>query len=205
MTSEDIESATFYRPHSEDGEWRMSYGTLAEIRKVMDLVVLRGKTSESWSVVPVALDREFGDGAFEDSSGNTVLDLSADGMSANLRSDFLWAAEVFGTVVIPHILSGGTQAELLEMDREYGAPYRRQSAVVWSMYLGDSIPSVVLDENKKVRFNEGRHRTLAASIVGLEAIPMRTYSIHDLEESISDGWIDFKSPQEYLECVMGIA
>lgn len=96
------------------------------------------------------------------------------------KEDMIWAAQTFKDVVLPHAARGGTQDELTAIDSENGhfVGLRRLSGV-WDTYLGADATTVDMDGTGNVtHIHGGRHRALAAQIVGLTWVPGRVNPGH---------------------------
>lgn len=97
--------------------------------------------------------------------------------SATLE-DMMWAAATFREVVIPHLMRGGTRDQLREMDRAAGNEVGlRRLEGAWEVYLGDDTPKVDRSADGGINVTTGRHRILAAQLVGLSWLPMRVSDV----------------------------
>lgn len=117
------------------------------------------------------------------------------------RKDICWAAETFCKDIVPRILRGESIKELRESDERCGRRNRlRQFAPVWCLYLGPQMPCVGVSPEKDICLEFGRHRTRAAQEIGLDVLPMTTYSKADFLRTPYDERLPgLKSYENYID------
>lgn len=140
------------------------------------------------------------DGSLQDEHGD-VLETIPRYNKDYTREDICWAAEAFCNDVIPHILRGGNLMELTESDRRIRQGRRlRQLAPVWKLYLGTEMPCVGVSPEKTICLEFGRHRTRAAQEVGLDVLPMVTYSREEFLMTPADERLPgLKNYEDYID------
>ncbi|MCQ3812109.1 MAG: hypothetical protein KTV68_16315 [Acidimicrobiia bacterium] len=152
------------------------------------------------SIIAVTLDN-ISNECLTDDNGIDLLKSTSDGPKHCTEEDIIWAAETFISVVVPHILGGGTKQELVCIDSRNGnSQPLRQFAPIWDLYLHcTEMPFAVFDEDAcRIALNSGRHRTRAAQVVGIETLPMQARSREEIEDAIDNEHLNYTSVEAYF-------
>lgn len=174
--------------------------TIGDVMSVVQTVRSQYGQLENKNIVAVELSKIPRE-CLEDDDGIDLLDSKSGGPKDYTKEDILWAAETFKSIVVPHILKGGTRQQFASCDSKHDNSERlRKIAPIWDLYLkGTEIPLITLkDDTGQIAIEFGRHRTRAAQVVGIRSLPMQTRSRELVECEIDAGTLQYATAEAYF-------